>query len=151
MGRPLLWQLACLMRPRARDVSFFRTDQGWLGPALIVDQCSRRIDGWATSGRLKKNLALISRRRGIASRGPTRGLIHQPGHNSQCCSIDCRAKLKQHGLSFATSDKGNCYANAVLDKVFERIKSEKILQIRGDLARRIATSKLYTGGRHRIH
>jgi putative transposase len=54
------------------DISYVWTLEGWLYLAIVLDLHSRRIIGWATSDRLKKNLALKALRRAIALRAAAR-------------------------------------------------------------------------------
>lgn len=42
------------------DISYIWTAEGWLYLAIVVDLFSRRIVGWATSDRMKKDLALTA-------------------------------------------------------------------------------------------
>ena len=58
------------------DISYISTAEGWLYLAIVLDLFSRRIVGWATSERLKKDLALTALSRAIALRRPPLGLIH---------------------------------------------------------------------------
>jgi putative transposase len=60
------------------DISYIWTAEGWLYLAIVLDLYSRRIIGWATSDRLKKDLALNALRRAIAVRQPSPGLIQPP-------------------------------------------------------------------------
>lgn len=107
------------------DISYVWTVQGWLYLALIADLNSRRIVGWATSDRLKKNPVLTTLRRATARRRPPHGLIHHSDRGSQYCSVDCQAELKQHGIAISMSGKGNCYDNAVAATLFKTMKSER--------------------------
>ena len=58
------------------DISYIWTAEGWLYLAIVLDLYSRRIVGWATSDRLKKDLALRALRRAnslaVSSCGPAR-------------------------------------------------------------------------------
>jgi transposase InsO family protein len=56
------------------DISYIWTAEGWLYLAIVLDLYSRRIVGWATSDRLKKDLALNALRRAIILRNPPSGL-----------------------------------------------------------------------------
>jgi putative transposase len=56
---------------------------GFVYVAFVIDLFSRRIVGWATSDRLKKDLALNALRRAIAMRRPPPGLIHHSDRGSQ--------------------------------------------------------------------
>jgi transposase InsO family protein len=49
---------------------------GWLYLAVVVDLFARRVVGWASSDRLRKELPLAALRRALLMRRPPQGLIH---------------------------------------------------------------------------
>ena len=108
------------------DISYIWTAEGWLYLAIVLDLYSRRIVGWATSDRLKKDLALNALRRAIALRRPLPGLIQHTDRGSQYCSHDYQRLLTKHGIIPSMSGKGNCYDNAMVETVFKTIKNELI-------------------------
>jgi len=108
------------------DISYIWTAEGWLYLAIVLDLYSRRIVGWATSDRLKKDLALNALRQAIVMRRPLPGLIHHSDRGSQYCSDDYQRLLKAQGIVPSMSGKGNCYDNAMVETVFKTIKSELI-------------------------
>lgn len=108
------------------DISYVWTAEGWLYLAIVLDLYSRRIVGWATSDRLKKDLALNALRRAIALRQPLPGLIHHSDRGSQYCSHDYQKLLRAHGMTASMSGKGNCFDNAMVETVFKTIKNELV-------------------------
>lgn len=108
------------------DISYIWTAEGWLYLAIVLDLYSRRIVGWATSHRLKKDLALNALRRAIVLRQPLPGLIHHSDRGSQYCSHDYQKLLRANGMAASMSRKGNCFDNAMVETVFKTIKSEMI-------------------------
>ena len=46
-------------------ISYVWTADGWLYPAIVMDLYSRRIVGWSTSDRLKRQIAFIDRERSL--------------------------------------------------------------------------------------
>ena len=110
----------------AADISYIWTAEGWLYLAIVVDLFSRRIVGWATSDRMKKDLALTAMKRALALRQPPRGILHHSDRGSQYCSGDYQKLLANHGILPSMSGKGNCYDNAMVETVFKTIKSELI-------------------------
>lgn len=108
------------------DISYIWTAEGWLYLAIVLDLFSRRIVGWATSDRLKKDLALTALSRAIALRRPPPGLIHHSDRGSQYCSHDYQKILAKHNIVVSMSGKGNCYDNAMVETVFKTIKSEMV-------------------------
>jgi len=113
-------------RKWAADISYIWTAEGWLYLAIVVDLFSRRIVGWATSDRMKKDLALTAMKRALALRQPPRGILHHSDRGSQYCSGDYQKLLADHGILPSMSGKGNCYDNAMVETVFKTIKSELI-------------------------
>ena len=64
------------------DISYIWTAEGWLYLAIVLDLYSRKIVGWATSNRLKKDLATTALSRAIAIRQPKPGVIHHSDQGS---------------------------------------------------------------------
>jgi transposase InsO family protein len=108
------------------DISYIWTAEGWLYLAIVVDLFSRRIVGWATSDRMKKDLALTAMKRALVMRQPSKGLIHHSDRGSQYCSGDYQKLLTDHACLISMSGKGNCYDNAMVETVFKTIKAELI-------------------------
>jgi putative transposase len=108
------------------DISYVRTNEGWLYLAVVLDLFSRRIVGWAVSDRMKKDLALTALKRAIAVRSPTHQLLHHSDRGSQYCSDAYLKLLNDHGFTASMSGKGNCYDNSMVESVFKTIKAELI-------------------------
>lgn len=110
----------------AGDISYIWTREGWLYLAVMLDLYSRRVIGWATSDRLKTDLAITALNRALALRGPVPGVIHHSDRGSQYCAHDYQKKLKVNGLIPSMSGKGNCYDNAVAESFFKTLKTELV-------------------------
>jgi putative transposase len=82
--------------------------------------------GWATSDRLKRDLAVQALRRGLVARNPAPGLLHHSDRGSQYCSVDYQALLRRRGILISMSGRGNCYDNSMVETFFKTIKSELI-------------------------
>ena len=65
------------------DISYVWTTEGWLYLAIVLDLFFRRIVSWATSDRLKRQLALEALHRAIVMRQPPPGLLHHSDRGSQ--------------------------------------------------------------------
>lgn len=91
------------------DVTCVWTMQGWLYLAAILDLCSRRVVGWATSENNDRFLALEALRRAVHARRPGRGLIHHSDRGSPYASDDYLAALRVHGMVPSMSRKGDCW------------------------------------------
>lgn len=108
------------------DVTYVWTHEGWLYLAAILDLCSRRVVGWATSANNDTPLALAALAGAKASRKPLLGLIHHSDRGSVYASGDYRAALKAYGAVASMSRRGDCWDNAVAESFFATIKGEMI-------------------------
>ena len=108
------------------DIPCVWTREGWLCLAVVIDLFSRRVVGWSVGDRLHRSLALAALRQALAIRRPQAGLIHHSDRGSQCCSTDCQAELRRHGVRISMSGKGNCYDNAMVETFFKTLKSDLV-------------------------
>jgi putative transposase len=110
----------------AGDITYIPTRQGWLYLAIVVDLFSRRIIGWATSHVADARLALEASELAFATRRPDAGLIVHSDQGCQYTSDLYVAHLQHHGAVQSMSRKGNCWDNAVVERVFRSLKGEWI-------------------------
>jgi putative transposase len=108
------------------DVTYVPTRDGWLYLAAILDLCSRRVVGWATSANNDRQLALDALARATATRTPSVGLIHHSDRGSVYASGDYRNALANLSAVPSMSRKGDCWDNAVAESFFATIKGEMI-------------------------
>jgi transposase InsO family protein len=106
------------------DVTYVWTHEGWLYLAAILDLCSRRVVGWATSAQNDTQLARDALARAKGSRTPRLGPVHHSDRGSVYASGDCRAALKGLGAVASMGRKGDCWDNAVAESFFATIKGE---------------------------
>jgi putative transposase len=102
------------------------TREGWLSLAVIIDLFARRVVGWATGDRRRRDLARAALRKALAVRRPAAGLIQHSDRGSQYCSVDYQAELGKHGVLISMSATGNCYDNAMVETFFKTLKSELV-------------------------
>jgi transposase InsO family protein len=108
------------------DVTCIWTAEGWLYLAAILDLCSRRVVGWATSETNDRELALGALRGALAARHPAPGLIHHSDTGSPYASDDYRAELARRGFVASMSRRGDCWDNAVAESFFATLKGEQV-------------------------
>lgn len=96
--------------------------------SVVLDLYSRRVIGWATSNRLKVDLAMRALDNAIVLRAPPPGCIHHFDRGSQYYSHNYQKRLRQHNIKPSMSGKGNCYDNAAVETFFKTIKAELIWQ-----------------------
>jgi len=108
------------------DITYIRTQQGWLYLAVIMDLCSRKVISWAFSDKPNSELTTRALRLAVNKRQPTDGVLF---HSDQGVQYTCEAfqhSLKKHGLISSMSRAGNCLDNAVTERFFRSLKSERI-------------------------
>jgi transposase InsO family protein len=108
------------------DVTYIWTLEGWLYLAAILDLCSRRVVGWATSETNDRWLVKEALRRAVNKRKPEAGLVHHSDRGSTYTSEEYRTMLTAHGLLASMSRKGNCWDNAVAESFFGTLKGELV-------------------------
>ena len=110
----------------ASDITYVPTDEGWLYVAGHKDLFSGNIVGYAMGERLTRNLVSQSLFKAIASKRPTKGLIHHSDRGSQYCSHEYRNLMDRFGLKVSMSGKGNCFDNAPMESFWGTLKQELI-------------------------
>jgi transposase InsO family protein len=108
------------------DITYVRTDEGWLYLAAILDVYSRQIVGWSMKERLTQDLTIPALQQALGRRNPVAGLIFHSDRGVQYASHDFRNLLKRKGFIQSMSGKGNCYDNAIMETFFHTIKTELI-------------------------
>lgn len=107
------------------DITELWTAEGKLYVAAVMDLCSRRIVGWTTSDRPKRNLVIEALRNALAERLPPGGLISHTDQGSQYGSIEYQRLLKRHGIRPSMSNQGTPADNAVAESFFSSLKRER--------------------------
>jgi transposase InsO family protein len=110
------------------DITYIRTQSGWLYLAAVLDLFSRKIVGWAMAPSMPAELACTALQMAITQRNPSAGLLVHSDRGSQYASELHRALLTRNGLQASMSRKGNCWDNAVMERFFLNLKMERVWQ-----------------------
>jgi transposase InsO family protein len=108
------------------DITYLRTEEGFLYLAAIIDCYSRMVVGWAVAPHLRTELALDALNDAVARRRPPAGLVHHSDRGCQYTSSDYRKRLKELRFTQSMSRTGNCYDNAVAESFFSTLKLELV-------------------------
>ena len=108
------------------DITYVRTEEGWLYLAVLLDLYSRRVVGWHAAERIDALLVLGALERALRMRMPAPGLVHHSDRGSQYASYDYQARLQQAHAVTSMSRKGNCYDNAAAESFFSSLKRERV-------------------------
>jgi transposase InsO family protein len=115
-------------RAWSSDITYVRTQSGWLYLAAVMDLFSRKVIGWATDSTMPSGLVCRALQMAISARQPLPGLIVHSDRGSQYASEKYQQLLKKHGFICSMSRQGNCWDNAVMDRFFLNLKMERVWQ-----------------------
>ena len=107
------------------DLTYIATETGFVYLALVTDLFSRRIMGYDLSRSLCLEGAARAVQMAIAQADqPLAGLIHHSDHGVQYTSGPYRHLLAQHHIRSSMGEVGNCYDNAVAERINGILKLE---------------------------
>jgi transposase InsO family protein len=107
------------------DLTYVPTGEGWLYLAVLLDEYSRRVVGWAMGGAMPTDLPLAALRMALRRR-PAPGLVHHTDRGSQDTALAYQAQLATAGLVASMSRAGDCDDNALAESFFATLKSELV-------------------------
>lgn len=113
------------------DITYIRTQQGWLYLTVVMDLFDRKIIGWSMSKTLEANLTVIAALRMALGKRPINPneLIFHSDRGVQYACEEFRTLLQKNQIIQSMSRKGNCWDNAVAESFFKIFKSELIYQL----------------------
>ena len=108
------------------DITYIRTQQGWLYLSVIMDLCSRKVISWAFSNKPNSELTTRTIRLAASKRKRTSGVIFHSDQGCQYTSDSFQQCLKEYKVYSSMSRAGNCLDNAVTERFFRSLKSERV-------------------------
>lgn len=125
----LLEQRFTVTRPDAvwtADITYVATQEGWLYVAAIKDLFAGEIVGRSFGERMTTDLIVRALEQAVATRRPSRDLIHHSDRGSQYCSHEYRGMLTSYAIEASMSRRGNCYDNAPVESFWGTLKNELV-------------------------
>ena len=108
------------------DITYLRTDEGWLYLATFIDLISRKVVGWSMSERMTADLVVNAFRMATFRHKRQAPKVVHFDRGSQYASEAFRKELKAHGCKRSMSRKGDCWDNAVAESFFGTLKTELV-------------------------
>jgi putative transposase len=102
------------------------TGEGWRYLAVVLDRCSRAVVGWSMANHLRAELVTQAWSMALCPRQPTAGWLRHTDRGSQYGADSSLQLLTQHGRQPSMSRQGNGWDNAVAERVFHTLKTERI-------------------------
>jgi transposase InsO family protein len=107
------------------DITYIRTNQGWLYLSLITDLYSKQIVGHQLSDNLRAINSIYALKSAIKNRKyPDRPLIHHSDRGLQYCCPDYIKTLNDNHIDISMTTKHDPYENAVAERINSTIKNE---------------------------
>lgn len=107
------------------DITYMETEQGFRYLSLVTDVYSRRIVGYDLSDSLAVEGTLRALNQALRrAKGRVKGLIHHSDHGIQYTCYAFRNRLKKYGIEQSMGEVGNCYDNAIAERVNGILKLE---------------------------
>jgi transposase InsO family protein len=110
------------------DITYIRTDEGWLYLASVIDLASRQLLGWSMGDRHDARLACDALHAAVAARGRRRmdGVIMHTDRGAEYTSAAFTQACAQLGARRSMSRTGSCLDNAVAESFFATLKVELV-------------------------
>lgn len=111
----------------AGDITYLRTRQGFVYLFLLTDVYSRKIVGWSLRDTLAIEGSISTVRMAMKQTKDLKGLIHHSDRGIQYCAPDFAGPLELLGMQISMGQEGNCYDNALAERVNGILKQEYAL------------------------
>lgn len=109
------------------DITYVRTNSGFVYTAFVTDAFSRKIVGWSTASTLTTEaLPMEALDQALATAYKSHNLVHHCDHGSQYTSVAYSERLNQAKIAQSTGSVGDSYDNALAESVNGLYKSELI-------------------------
>jgi len=106
------------------DITYVRTQEGWLYVASVMDLFSKKVVGWHADSTMTKEIVLTALRRAYFQQKPDSGIVNHSDRGVQYASYAYQDQLKEYGMISSMSRKGNCYDNACIESFHSLFKKE---------------------------
>ena len=106
------------------DLTYIRTDEGFMYAALITDVVSRKIVGAHIGDSLEAEGCLVALDQALGELPEGKHPIH---HSDRGCQYCCHAyveRLQDRGLSISMTEIMHCYENAMAERINGILKQE---------------------------
>ncbi len=109
------------------DITYIRTDEGFVFLALVMDARSRAIVGFDCSDSLEAEGALRSLSMALVQLPKDCRAIHHSDRGSQYCCKAYVGALKASGLRISMTEENHCYENSRAERLNGILKQEYAL------------------------
>lgn len=109
------------------DITYLRTREGFVYLSLITDAYSRKIVGWQLDKSLGVENCIQALKKALNQCKDSRGVIHHSDRGIQYCCYAYTDILREKEINISMGAVGNCYDNAMAERVNGILKQEYLL------------------------
>jgi putative transposase len=106
------------------DITYIKTEEGFIYLSFVLDAYSRRLLGWAMATHLRTELVVDALQMALWRRKPAAGLIHHSDQGVQYTSLSFAKSLEEAGIVPSMGSVGSAYDNAMAESFLATLKSE---------------------------
>jgi len=108
----------------ASDLTYIRTDEGFLYASLITDAFSRKIVGYSIGDTLEAEGCLKALDLALSELSEDKHPIHHSDRGTQYCCHDYVDRLRSRNMPISMTEVMHCYENALAERVNGILKQE---------------------------
>jgi len=113
------------------DITYIRSHQGWSYLASVLDLGTKEIVGWALSKTPDAALAKAALSNSISRKQPeTSKLLFHSDQGTQYTANMFAVYCEKLKIIRSMSRRGNCWDNAVMERFFRNLKTERLNHLR---------------------
>lgn len=109
------------------DLTYIRTQEGWLYLTAVLDLADRKVVGWALSETMEAEASTVAAwQMAVRNRPVVNSLLFHSDQGVQYACSAFKEQLEGMPVVQSMSRKGNCWDNAVAESFFKTLKTELI-------------------------
>ena len=106
------------------DITYLRTDEGWLYLATVIDLCTRMVVGWQMATHMRTSLVVDALDMARVHGHVTDGAVFHADRGTQYTSSEFAAYCGTNAILRSVGRTGVCWDNAVAESFFATLKNE---------------------------
>lgn len=108
------------------DITYLRTDEGFLHLAFVLDVYSRRIVGWSMASHLGTELVVDALEMAAWRRKPAAGLVHHSDRGARYTALSFGKKLEEASIVPSMGRAGSALDNAISESFVSTLECELV-------------------------
>jgi putative transposase len=108
------------------DITYVKTEEGFLYLAFVLDVYSRRIVGWSMASHLRTEVVVDALEMAVWRRKPAAGLVHHSDRGTQYTALSFGKRLEEAGIVPSMGRAGSALDNAISESFVSTLKCELV-------------------------